>query len=341
MIKQAIKNRICGGWRAVLGAALLPLAFVSCIDEDLSDCGKDNALEYRLELSASLRLSLDEQLTTPAEQQLASALKTELADIMTDKAKVMDLSFFKYEDGAVAKHERMEPDANSLAITVYMDRGNYHNIALAATHSIDEVSISGASSYSGISLRQAVTDTLDAHSAAIYMGYCEMNVDNVSGSYFVPLYMINAVPVLVVNPAGSPAKAIAAYTRGVSAGLMCADSTFVDNNRTVMRTHMTEGGGLLAFHTVCFPSADAPVVRDSYDPNESAGSIWEMDLYTRLPDGKYVKNTLYMKNPLKAGEMQVVKVKLTDGGEVVSDNPEVGVSVELDWKPGGDFDVEM
>lgn len=340
MIKQCKKSRLWGNWRMVLGAALLPWALTSCIDEDLSDCGKDYAIEYRLQLSASLRMSLDEQLTTPVEQQLASALKADLADIMTDKAKVMDLSFFKFDDGSVARHMSMEPDASSLAVTVYMDKGAYHNIALAATHSIDEVSISGASSYSAISLRQMPADTLDAHSAAIYMGYCMMNVDE-SGRFYVPLYMMNAVPVLVVNPAGSPAKAVAAYTRGVSAGLLCADSTFVGNNRTVIRTHITEGGGLKAFHTVCFPSADIPVVRNADDPTESAGSIWEMDLYTQLPDGKYVKNTLYMKNPLKAGEMQVIKVKLTDSGEVVSDNPEVGVSVELDWKPGGDHDIEM
>lgn len=48
-----------------------------------------------------------------------------------------------------------------------------------------------------------------------------------------------------------------------------------------------------------------------------------------------------MKNPLKAGEMQVIKVKLNDEGGVVTENPEVGVSVELDWKPGGDFDIEI
>lgn len=39
--------------------------------------------------------------------------------------------------------------------------------------------------------------------------------------------------------------------------------------------------------------------------------------------------------------MLVVKVKLQNDGTLTTDNPEVGVSVELDWKPGGDFDVEM
>lgn len=52
------------------------------------------------------------------------------------------------------------------------------------------------------------------------------------------------------------------------------------------------------------------------------------------------EHTVY-ENPLKAGEMQIIKVKLNDEGGVVTENPEVGVSVELDWKPGGDFDIEI
>lgn len=342
MIKQTDKIFSPARWRVALLLSAMSLALTSCINEDLSDCGSSNAIEYRLELSTSLRLSLDEELTTPAEKQLCAALKTALSDIITDRAKIMDLSFFNYSGGSVAKHFTMQPDANSLSLTVYMDRGDYHNIALAATHEINEVAISGASAYSGISLRQVASDTLDAHGAAIYMGYCRMAIDNESGHYYVPLYMQNSVPVLVVNPAASPAKMIAAYTRCTASGLLCADSTFVYDHEAVMRTLRTEGGGLTAFHSVCFPSADTPVSRVTDDnPTESEGGIWEMDLYTKLPDGKYVKNTLYVKEPLKAGEMKIIKVKLTDDGRVVSDNPAVGVSVKLDWKPGGDFDVEI
>lgn len=264
-----------------------------------------------------------------------------MTDIMSERAAVMDLSFFTLEDGNLAQHQTVEPDANSLSMTIYMNRGDYHNIALAATHSVSEVTISGASTYTGISLRQAQADTLDSHSAAIYMGYGRMLMDNVSGHFYVPLYMVNSVPVLVVNLNNSPAKALVAYTRRTSSGLHCSDSTFVYDNEAVIRTHRTEGGGLLAFHSVCFPSANTAKSRATDDPTVAEGSIWEMDLITQMPDGKYVKNTLYMKNPLKAGEMQVIKVKLNDEGGVVTENPEVGVSVELDWKPGGDFDIEI
>ena len=43
----------------------------------------------------------------------------------------------------------------------------------------------------------------------------------------------------------------------------------------------------------------------------------------------------------EAGALKVFKVHLNDRGEVVTDEREVGVSVTLDWKPGGDHDVEM
>lgn len=342
MIKQTDRMFTQARWRVALLLSAMSMALTSCIDEDLSDCGSSNAIEYRLELSTSLRMSLDEELTTPAEKQLCAALKTALADIITDRAKTMDLSFFNYSGGSVAKHIAVQPDANSLSLTVYMDRGDYHNIALAATQDINQVNISGASAYKDISLRQADGDTLNAHSAGIYRGYCRMAIDNESGHFYVPLYMQNSIPVLVVNPATSPAKMLAAYTRCTASGMMCADSTFVFDHQAVMRTLRTEGGGLTAFHTVCFPSADTPVSRATGDnPTEAEGGIWEMDLYTQLPDGKYVKNTIYIKEPLRAGEMEIIKVKLTDDGRVVSDNPAVGVSVKLDWKPGGDFDVEI
>lgn len=326
---------------SVLLLACVPLAFASCIDEDLSECGVDYAIDYRLELSTSLRLSLDQELVTPAEQQLAGALKSALSDIITDKAKVVDLSFFTFGSGKLTKHQNLMPDANSLSLTVYMARGDYHNIALAATQKEDEVHIDGASTFSGINLRQMEADTVDAHSAALYMGYEQLLIDQASSRFYVPLYMQNAVPVLVVNPNNSPARLLSAYTRRTASGLQCADSTFVYDHSAVMRTRRVDGGGLTAYYTVCFPSANTVISRAADDPTEAEGSIWEMDVYTQLPDNKYVKNTLYMKNPLKAGELQVIKVKLTDEGELVSDNPEVGVSVELDWKPGGDYEVEI
>lgn len=329
------------GWRFILSLAVVPLICTSCIDEDLSDCGVDFAIDYRMQLSASLRMSLDEQLTTPAEQELGEVLKSNLAHVLTDRAQVMDLSFFHTDGGNVAKHLEAEPDANTLAITVYMNKGEYHNIALAATGKVGQVDINGASSYETISLQQVAGDTIDSHEAALYMGHLDMSVGNESGNYYVPLYMQNSVPVLVVNAGKSQAKPLVAYTSGMASGFQCADSVFLYDHQTVIRTCRVETDALTAFYSVCFPSADRLEKRETSVTEDAAESLWEMELYVRTPDGKTVKNTLYVKDPLRAGEIQVIKVNLNDKGEAVAENPEVGISVELDWNNGNDFDVEM
>ena len=66
-----------------------------------------------------------------------------------------------------------------------------------------------------------------------------------------------------------------------------------------------------------------------------------MDLYVRQPDGELTRNTLHVARPLLAGHMVVLKVVLDDQGQATAVSSEVGVSVTLDWKPGGDHDVEI
>lgn len=328
--------------RAFWPLAAGPLLLASCIDEDLSKCGQDYAVDYELSLSLTLQAEIANQLITPVEQELAGVLRQDLQQILSNKARVMDLSFFHEESGQLAEHLQARPNNSQLAMTFYMKAGNYHNVAIAATNEESVVRVDGRDFYKGISLHQLDADTIDAHSAAIYAGYKLLERTAASQKFHILLYMQNSVPVLVVNPSHSPARVIEAYTRRTANGLLCADSTFVFDRPAVMRTRRVQTDQLFAYYTVCFPSADTPQQgRAADDPTEAEGSIWEMDVYTQLPDNKYVKNTLYMKNPLKAGELQVIKVKLTDEGELVSDNPEVGVSVELDWKPGGDYEVEI
>ena len=336
MDRMRYMKRLFGGC-AVLASVVL---FTSCIDEDLSDCGLDYAIDYKMQLSLSLQDVLDKEFVTADEKVLAGMLREDLGSVLSDRAQKLDISFYEVDNEKLSKHSVMMPNANQLSVTFYMDRGDYHNIALASTSTDGDLNISGSSLYQSISLRQPETDTVDVHSSALYMGYEKLTVENQSGRFFVPLYMQNSVPVLVVNKNNSPARTVGAYVCHTASGLMCADSVFIYQNTPVVRTVYNEAGNLVSYHSVCFPSADEAGVR-SGDTSDSEGSLWEMELYTQLPDGKYVKNILYMKEPLQAGMMRVIKVKLTDEGEVVSDNPEVGVSVELDWKPGGDFDIEM
>ena len=58
-------------------------------------------------------------------------------------------------------------------------------------------------------------------------------------------------------------------------------------------------------------------------------------------NGKYTETILTLNEPLKAGRLKLIKAKLKADGSLVVTNASVGVSVKLDWKPGGSHDVEI
>ena len=74
------------------------------------------------------------------------------------------------------------------------------------------------------------------------------------------------------------------------------------------------------------------------DEHEAA---WQYRVYVTMPDGRVTESVLYVKDPLKAGRMHIIKASLNDQGGVIPDDPEVGVSIELDWKEGGIFNPEL
>ena len=57
--------------------------------------------------------------------------------------------------------------------------------------------------------------------------------------------------------------------------------------------------------------------------------------------GKITENVLHISEPLRAGRVKIIKGVIKDDGSITTESPEVGVSVTLDWKPGGSHDVEI
>lgn len=321
--------------------ALGLMLLAGCINEDLSKCGVNYAVRYEMRLSATLEQALQQEFVTAQEQALAQQLRQALGRVLTDRARVMDLSFFTADAaGQLVRHERLTPDANQTSVTVYMNRADYYTVALAATEQVGATAaISGADAYGRITLRQAVADTVSACPAALFMGLERLRLADAAAGYRVALYMVNAVPVLLVDGTGSTAHLQAAYVRGTASGIHCADSLYQYDRSAVVRTERVEHEALTALYSVCFPSVERADQRQNY--TEAEGSLWEFEAYTRTADGRTVRNTLYVRQPLRAATMRVIKVKLQPDGSLTSGDPEVGVSVELDWKPGGDHDVEI
>ncbi len=48
-----------------------------------------------------------------------------------------------------------------------------------------------------------------------------------------------------------------------------------------------------------------------------------------------------IKEPLKAGELRIIKGYIDSDGVVRTEDPKVGVSVTLDWGDGGDHQIDL
>ena len=77
-------------------------------------------------------------------------------------------------------------------------------------------------------------------------------------------------------------------------------------------------------------------------------SLWEFRVY--VPNHQAAKSRaevpitetiLHVKKPIRAGELIIIKCQVRDDASVTTVNQNVGVSVTLDWKPGGVYHPEL
>ena len=161
----------------------------------------------------------------------------------------------------------------------------------------------------------------------------------------VNLYMANSAVALVVDTLGSHAKGMKVFLDGMADGFLIADSTYTfDRNTLVPAPEVPVSGGHQSCYAgVCFPSRDSATRTDSADGTSSSadGSIWSVKAYVQTADGKTTENILYVRAPLKAGSLKIIKVKLQPNGSFLTVDLNVGLSVTLDWKEGAIFEPEF
>ena len=159
--------------------------------------------------------------------------------------------------------------------------------------------------------------------------------------------MQNCAVALVIDLNGHQLTSIHGSLSGMASAFAVADSVYLFDRNTVVRaSRLDDGQGRTALYAACFPSKDSQQASyETYKPNkysapEASSSLWQMVVYT-TENGRTTESTLSVSEPLRAGDIKVIKARIGDGGQVVTDAPGVGVSVKLDWKPGGDHDVEI
>ena len=102
----------------------------------------------------------------------------------------------------------------------------------------------------------------------------------------------------------------------------------------VVAQQLETGNELLCFCSVNFPSRDA--TRAAETP-----SLWQFKVYLTKTDGTVTETVLDISEPLKAGDLGIIKGELDDDGSVRPYDSRVGVSVTLNWNEGGSYNPDL
>ncbi len=325
----------------LLGSA----AFTGCalVDEDVRDCYTYSSLDYELRLVTNITTEINTQLTLESELKVARVLKDTLSKVFTDFAKDVDLSFYDVmADSLRLHHESIEMETNQYSYTLKIPVRNYMHTALANVDTT-MMKVADADKCHKARIVRDVADTIPSLRSGIFSARLPMVMrDDVDQEFNVNLYMVNCASAIVVDTTGSGIRDLKVFMNGFATEFSVCDSLYRFPYSPVVRPVklQLEDPGLMCFVAVSFPSRDIPQPKstvDTDDPfvSESADhSLWQMRAYATLQNGTITETVLGISQPLRPGQLKLVKAKAFDNGRVSPGDPSVSVSVTLDWSPG-------
>ena len=328
------------------------------IDEDQSDCGVQAEVDYELQLVTNMTTEIQTQLSAQADIQLASALRAHLSEIFSDYAHDVDLSFYDTVDDSVRlQHDRHIMDANQASYTLNLPMHQYMHLAVANIVENELVGMVNDEHCHPSKLQQIARDTIDSHDTGIFTARLPMNVlEGVNQTFDVHLFMANCAAMLVLDPQGFDTSKIKVYSTGFATGFSICDSAYVFPKQSpIVRTTalaMKDDGGDVGFCSVTFPSPEPEeealgrtrTVIETEEPfiaEPGEKSLWEFRVYIPNADGKITESLLRIREPLRAGQLKIIKGRVRQDGSVESDSPTVGVSINLDWKQAGNYNPQL
>ena len=350
----------------VLSATAVLLTACSIINDDLSDCPtseQEATLDYELRLVTNMTTEVKTQLSAQTDLELAATLTNYLSDIFTDYAHDVDLSFYDTQ-GSYSRlhHDEHIMNGSEHSYTLYIPRRKYMHLAVANLANDPVVYLDNDESCYDAVLRQVDGDTINSHSTGIFTArqYMEM-IEGVHQTFNVKLYMANCSALLVVDPRGHDISGMKVFTTGFATAFHIADSVYEYKKPSplIRTTRLApDESGCVGFCSVNFPSPEpddegaAPwrgddatrTVIETVEPfvtQPGEKSLWEFRVYLPQPDGTITETILGICEPLRAGQLKIVRVWLGANGQVEPNDQPGGVSVPLDWHPGGNYEPEL
>lgn len=343
--------------KRVFGILILFFAFTGCclVDEDLSGCPDEYAIEYEMRLITNVQTEINTVLGLEADVYVAKALREYLKDIFSDFAHDVDLSFYDYaEPRPVLEHFSDIMDANQTSYTLHLPVHEYMHLAVA---NITDNRLVGLDSEQNCGTSRLLQDEPDKdgminpHNTGLFTARLPMQIiEGANQNFLVQLYMANCATALVVDKTGAPEiNGLTACTSGFADSFNIADSTFVFGKNPSVRSDKLkiEEGVEDCYVTVQFPSrepVETKVVIETTDPfiaQNADEALWEWAVYVAMPDGTITLTRLGIVKPLRAGQLKIIRVHIGEGGIIIPDDSSVATSVELNWQKAGEHNIEL
>lgn len=333
------------------------LTSCSSIDDDLSGCKTDDSvdfkMDYELRLVTNMTTELHTQLGLETNVALAAALKNHLSGIFTDHAHDVDLSFYDTQgDMPRLQHDQHIMDANQASYTLFLPKRQYKHLAVANVLNNKLVQLNGDERCRTSMLNQTVPDTINSHTTGLFTARQAMDVqEGVDQTFTVRLYMANCAAALVIDPRGHDVSGLKVYTTGFASQFNINDSTYTFAAKDpIVRTDKvtTDSGSDLCYVSVNFPSREpsTTTTRSVIETEDFLGEpgnepLWSYIVHFTNEDGSITQTVLTLMEPLRAGQLKILKGHVASDGSIKTVDTTVGVSVTLNWHEGWNFDPEL
>ena len=347
ILKQNIAYYLVGAIFAIV------LTGCSMIDENQDDCGEQTKINYELQLITNISTEIHTQLDTHADESFAEMLKSHLNTIFTDFAKDVNLSFYGVTgDSTLLYHDKHIMNDSEHSYTLFIPRRKYMHLALANIDDNSVIKQENADKCHMSSLHQVASDTIESQNTGLFTARQMMEmIEGIDQTFNVRLYMANCSAVLMIDPQGHDISNMRVFTTGFATAFYVSDSLYeYKKSAPIVRTNriMSNDSRYVGFVSVNLPSfnpgAKSRSVIETTEPfitNPGEETLWEFRIYQLMDDNTTTETVLHIKEPLRAGQLKIIKARVGENGQIESETPNVGISVTLDWKKGGTYNPEL
>lgn len=346
--------------KRLLGLSVIFLAAgCSLVDEDLSDCPDELTIDYEMRLVTNVQTEISSVLNRDSDPAAAGALRNYLRNIFSDYAHDVDFSFYDVEEPMpLLEHLTDIIDDNQARYTLHIPARKYSHLAVANIMDNAQVNLKDNDFCGKSCLLQkegnGIPSVVHSHTTGLFTARLSMDImENVSRTFNVNLYMANCATALVIDntaPGTPEIRGLEAFTSGFATSFNISDSTYVFDSGPLVRADNipVEGNSESIYATVQFPSRDpdskSKVIIEQTDPfisDYAKESLWEWIVYVTLPDDSITESRLKIYQPLRAGQLKIIRARIGADGVLSTDDTAVGVSVTLDWGQGGSHIIPL